>query len=64
MKTLAKQLKKSPIISITFNDEDCRGIQFPHDDALVVILLITDFVKQSMLVDNSSSIDILFYITF
>lgn len=38
-------------------------IQYPHDDPLVVILNIANYDISHVLVDNGSSIDVLFYDT-
>ncbi|GFY97729.1 hypothetical protein Acr_12g0002700 [Actinidia rufa] len=45
---------------ITFNNDDLRGLNFPHNDALVVLAVIVNFNIQRILVDNGSSADILF----
>ncbi|XP_028554626.1 uncharacterized protein LOC114580626 [Dendrobium catenatum] len=52
--------------TITFDDFDLEGVKTPHQDPLVVSAGIGDpcyNVKRS-LVDNGSSVDILFYSTF
>ena len=49
---------------ITFNNDDIKGIHLPHDDALVVSAVITNFNVQRILVDNESSADILFISAF
>ena len=51
-------------LPITFNNDDLRGIYLPHDDALVVSVVIANFNVQSILVDNGSSTDILFISAF
>ncbi|XP_010277466.1 PREDICTED: uncharacterized protein LOC104611892 [Nelumbo nucifera] len=45
---------------IYFTNDDTRGIQYPHDDTLVVKLLINDFKVKRILVDSGSSTNILF----
>ena len=50
--------------AITFTDEDTKRIQHPHDDAIVITLLIADYTTRRVLVDNGSSADILYYPTF
>ena len=45
---------------ITFTEEDAQGVQFPHNDAVVVSLNIANYDVRRMLVDNGSSADILF----
>ena len=50
--------------AITFTDEDAERIHHPHDDAIVITLLITDYTTRRVLVDNGSSVDILYYPAF
>ena len=45
-------------------EEDVRRIQTPHDDAVVVSTTIANYGVKRILVDNRSSIDILFYSIF
>ena len=47
-----------------FIDEDAGRIHHPHDDAIVIILLIADYTTRRVLVDNGSSADILYYPAF
>ena len=47
--------------AITFADEDAERVHHPHDDAIVITLLIADYTTRKVLVDNGSSADI--YIT-
>ena len=54
--------RESPIIG--FSEDDARRLHHPHDDALVVNIRIGDYNVHRMLVDNSSSADILYYPTF
>ncbi|XP_019053926.1 PREDICTED: uncharacterized protein LOC109114912 [Nelumbo nucifera] len=49
---------------IYFTEDDIRGIQYPHDDVLVVRLLSNDFRVKRILVDYSSSTNILFLEAF
>jgi len=51
-----------PVIS--FTDEEAERIHYPHDDAIVITLLIADYTTRRVLVDNGSSADILYYPTF
>ena len=41
--------------AITFTDEDAVRIHHPHDDAIVITLLIVDYTTRKVLVDNGSS---------
>ena len=50
--------------AITFMDEDAARIHHPHDDAIVITLLIADYTTKRVLVDNGSSADILYYPAF
>ena len=49
---------------ITFTEVDTQGVQFPHNDAVVVSLNIANYDVRRILVDNESSADILFYSAF
>ena len=48
----------NPIIE--FPEEDARHLHHPHDDALVVSIWVGDYNTHRILVDNGSSIDILY----
>ena len=50
--------------AITFTDKDTERIHHPHDDAIIITLLIADYTTRKMLVDNGSSADILYYPAF
>ena len=50
--------------AISFTDEDAERIHHPHDDAIVITLLIADYITRRVLVDNGSSADILYYPAF
>ena len=50
--------------AITFTDEDATRVHHPHDNAIVINLLITDYTTRRVLIDNGSSADILYYPTF
>ena len=50
--------------AISFTDEEAERIHHPHDDAIVITLLITDYTTRRVLVDNESSADILYYLAF
>ena len=47
--------------AISFTDEDAERIHHPHDDAIVITLLIADYTTRRVLIDNGSSADILYY---
>ena len=46
--------------AITFINEDAERIHYPHDDAIVITLLIADYTTRRVLVDNGSLADILY----
>ena len=47
--------------AIPFTDEDAARIHHPHDDAIVITLLIADYTTRRVLINNGSSVDILYY---
>ena len=51
-------------LAISFIEEDARWLHNPHDDTLVISLLIADFNTRRVLMDNESSADILYYLAF
>ena len=54
--------RESPIIG--FSEEDARRLHHPHNDALVISLRIEDYNMHRVLVNNKSSVDILYYPAF
>ena len=50
--------------SITFSDSDLEGCQHPHDDPLVVHVIVANKTIHRVLIDNGSSADIIFASTF
>ena len=50
--------------TICFTDEEAERIHHPHDDAIVITLLIADYTTRRVSVDNGSSADILYYPAF
>ena len=49
---------------ILISKEDARGVKQPHDDPLVIMLMIEGFNTRRVLVDNGSSEDIIYLSTF
>lgn len=43
-----------------FSEENARGVKQPHDDPLVIMLVIEGFNTKRILVDNGSSADIIY----
>ena len=52
----------NPIIG--FIEEDARHLHHPHDNAFVVNIQIGDYNIHWVLVDNGSSVNILYYPAF
>ena len=51
-------------IDIMFSKEDARGVKQPYDDPLVIMLMIEEFNIRRILMDNGSSVDIIYLSTF
>ncbi|XP_075640524.1 uncharacterized protein LOC142612298 [Castanea sativa] len=51
-------------MDILFSEEYARGVKQPHDDPLVVMLMIEGFNTMRILVDNCSSTDIIYLSAF
>ena len=51
-------------ILITFTKEDAHKVFHPYDDALVVSLEIVGYSTRRVLIDNSSSADIIYFTAF
>ena len=47
-----------------FTNADVERVHYPHDDAIVITLLIADYTTRRVLVDNGSLADILYYPAF
>ena len=47
-----------------FSEEDIRGVKQPHDDPLVIMVMIEGFNTRRVLVDNGSSVDIIYLSAF
>ena len=45
---------------MAFNEDDASGVHFPHNDALVVEAMIDNHMVCRILVDNGSSVDLLY----
>ena len=51
-------------LAIMFIDEDAERIYHPHDNAIIITLLIADYTTRRVLVDNGGSANILYYPAF
>ncbi|XP_021801470.1 uncharacterized protein LOC110745657 [Prunus avium] len=58
----AKALEKIRVIS--FTQKDMEGIEFPHNDALVVTLRVANLMVKRVMIDGGSRADVLFWSTF
>ena len=47
-----------------FSKEDAKGLKQPHDNPLVIMLTIEGFNTRKILMDNGSSVDIIYLSTF
>ena len=47
-----------------FLEENVRGVKQPHDDSLVIMLTIEGFNTRRILMDNGSSMDIIYLSAF
>ncbi|KAL2543282.1 Uncharacterized protein Adt_04260 [Abeliophyllum distichum] len=54
----------SKVDPIFFTEEDMRGVHYPHCDALVVRAVVARNVLGRMLVDNGSSVNLIFSSTY
>ncbi|XP_042958056.1 uncharacterized protein LOC122293571 [Carya illinoinensis] len=66
---VADRAHKQPKLSnermvISFEETDREGVLYPYDDALVITLVIANYTNRRVLVDNGSSIDIMFWEAF
>ncbi|GAV60547.1 LOW QUALITY PROTEIN: hypothetical protein CFOL_v3_04077, partial [Cephalotus follicularis] len=55
--TKGSELKEE---AITFSEADYEGVRLPHDDPVVVTLLVELFTMKRILIDSGSSADILY----
>nr|XP_023911432.1 uncharacterized protein LOC112023045 [Quercus suber] len=58
------RMKEADEPTISFTDKEAERIHHPHDDAIVITLLIAGYTTRRVLVDSGSSVDILYYPAF
>ncbi|KAH7842008.1 hypothetical protein Vadar_000444 [Vaccinium darrowii] len=49
---------------IVFSEEDEEGISYPHDDPLVISMVVANYRIKRILVDTGASMDIIYYSSF
>ena len=47
-----------------FSEEDLKGVKQPHDDPLVIVVMIEGFNTRRVLVDNGNSANIIYLSAF
>ena len=64
--TVVQAVSKQPRLdtTITFLDSDLEGCQHPHDNPLVIRAVVANKTIHRVLVDNGSSVDIIFALAF
>ena len=58
--SFAVSLSPTVTTPLTFTDDDLEGLHIPHDDAIVVTTRIGNHNVHRILIDNASSVDVLF----
>ncbi|XP_058192108.1 uncharacterized protein LOC131309503 [Rhododendron vialii] len=54
------KIQKKEEIPILFSEEDIKGTQVPHDDRLVITIVVANYLTGRVLIDSGSSTDILY----
>jgi hypothetical protein len=64
--SLHRPIKAAKIESVmlSFSEEDAQGVVMPHHDALVVTVIVANHAIHRILVDNGSSVDVLYWPAF
>jgi hypothetical protein len=55
------KVQKTSTETISFYDKDAKGVSMPHDDALVVTMIVANHTIHRTLVDNGSSAEIIYW---
>ena len=58
------KVPKNYELDIVFLERDSRGIKQTHDDPLVIMLRVEEFNIHQVLIDNGSSVDIIYLPAF
>ena len=58
------KMPKNDDTDIVFSERNGRGIRQPHDDPLVIMLKVEEFNIHWVLIDNGSSMDIIYLPAF
>ena len=58
------KMPKNDDLDIVFSERNGRGIRQPHDDPLVIMLKVEEFNIHWVLIDNGSSMDIIYLPAF
>ena len=58
------KMPKNDDTDIVFSERNGRGIRQPHDDPLVIMLKVEEFNIHRELIDNGSSVDIIYLLAF
>ena len=58
------KMPKNDEPDIVFSERDGRGIRQPHDDPLVIMLRVEELNIHRVLIDNGSSVDIIYLPAF
>lgn len=60
----SKYRRSEPALIYSFREDEEEGVLYPHYDALVMTMLVTNFTTRRILIDNGSLPDILFWKEF
>ena len=58
------KMPKNDDLDIVFSERNGRGIRQPHDDPLVIMLKVEEFNIHRELIDNGSSMNIIYLPAF